>query len=596
MKQLIYTLAILLLLPSLASCKDSNLEGWDPYLSTGQSLTVNISLDKYIINVDAYACSESVEVTSDGGWTVASDAQWCSVSEQSGSKKQTLALTIQENTTAQSRDCNLTFTTTSGNKSILKVSQGPKSLTVDPLSLTFSKEGGKADIAVTSNGNYTFKKHADWLNVTENNAGGYTVVAQANETPGLRSDTLIIAMTGLSSGELSHQVVVRQSGTDYYLYLEGNTGELPSSENSLIIQVTTEDEWSAQLVKEDDWLKISPTTGTGNANIVLSVHENNSVSPRNATIAIEGKYSGITKTLEVEQKGKYLSVNQETITKTYQSVTEFISVTSDDSWTVTKSNDSWITLSPSEPSGDGDGGFSITLSENKTINERNGTVTVKGTRSGITKSIQVNQSAYQAAPIVLPKEGISEDSHAITKTVEVFSNEAWKVEKSNHSWFSLSPESGNGNGSFEVNLKENNSPDSRTGSITVTGISSGLSTSLPVFQSGKSDYTLTVSPSSISESFNAVTKLVTISSDDSWNIEAPYEWITVSKSSGSGNDSINVTLSVNSSQSSRFGSVTVVGVNSNIRRNIEITQYGAPPSDIEINGYDSEDTNLDNSR
>lgn len=212
MKCILYLLIIVLTpLFLFSSCKESVLESWEPYLSTGMPVTVNISLNKYEIDADAYACTESIEVSSDGGWTVSSSEEWCSTSIQESSMKQTLTVMVDENRTPESRHCRLTFVTTSGNKTMVEVSQKAKWLSVDVQRLSFSIEGEEEqNVAVVSNGNYACMKTSEWLNAKKTDTG-YTIKVRKNDSAVTRVDTLFIFMTDLTSGEIKQKVVVEQS-------------------------------------------------------------------------------------------------------------------------------------------------------------------------------------------------------------------------------------------------------------------------------------------------------------------------------------------------------------------------------------------------
>ncbi|MDP1726913.1 MAG: BACON domain-containing carbohydrate-binding protein [Bacteroidota bacterium] len=69
-------------------------------------------------------------------------------------------------------------------------------------------------------------------------------------------------------------------------------------------------------------------------------------------------------------------------------------------------------------------------------------------------------------------------------------------------------------------------------------------------------YTLNVTPLYLSYSNTASTKKVTVSSNTSWSVNASHTWITLNKTSGNGNDSMNITVTANTGETSRTGTVT----------------------------------------
>ena len=113
-------------------------------------------------------------------------------------------------------------------------------------------------------------------------------------------------------------------------------------------------------------------------------------SAGSATITIEGTTAQgdkITKTVSVTRDKYTLSVSPTSLSFSATSETKSISVTSNDLWTVT-SSESWCTVSPSE--GSNDGTVKVTVSKNES-DSRSATITVKGTNSGITKTVSVKQ-------------------------------------------------------------------------------------------------------------------------------------------------------------------------------------------------------------
>ena len=128
--------------------------------------------------------------------------------------------------------------------------------------------------------------------------------------------------------------------------------------------------------------------------MTVNVTENTSTDQRNATITVSGG-EATPVTVSVTQEGKSitytLSVSPATLEFTYTSGTKDISITSNDSWTVS-SNQSWCTVSPA--SGSKDGTVKITVSANESTSARSATVTITGANSG-SKTISVTQSGYE---------------------------------------------------------------------------------------------------------------------------------------------------------------------------------------------------------
>jgi hypothetical protein len=90
--------------------------------------------------------------------------------------------------------------------------------------------------------------------------------------------------------------------------------------------------------------------------------------------------------------GYNLDVNPTSLSFTASGGTLNVTVTSNDSWTVS-SNQSWCTVS--ETSGSNTKTITITAAANSSADSRSATVSIKGTNSGITKDISVTQEGTQ---------------------------------------------------------------------------------------------------------------------------------------------------------------------------------------------------------
>jgi len=147
-----------------------------------------------------------------------------------------------------------------------------------------------------------------------------------------------------------------------------------------------------------------------------------------------------------------------------------VTVESENSWTVTSDQD-WLTVSELD-----DTTFSMTVTANDTLSERQGTVTVQN--GGNTKTIAVVQDGPLALNLVdweIDAKAAASDEITI-KTIL-----GWTIDK-DQSWITLSKTSGTGNSTFTISVEPNGSGDGRTGTVTVDA-GSGITKEITVTQS-----------------------------------------------------------------------------------------------------------------
>lgn len=141
----------------------------------------------------------------------------------------------------------------------------------------------------------------------------------------------------------------------------------------------------------------------------------------------------------------------------------FSNITSNTTWTATKGTEEWLSID--KTSGNGNGVITFTVATN-TGAERS--AKVKITAGSIVREITITQAALEASLEVAPTSlSVTNEGGIVSSTVS--SNTAWTVAKGNEEWFSISPESGNGNGTIEFTVAANNDAENtRTANVTVT--------------------------------------------------------------------------------------------------------------------------------
>ena len=126
--------------------------------------------------------------------------------------------------------------------------------------------------------------------------------------------------------------------------------------------------------------------------------------------------------------------------------------------------------------------------------------------------------------------------------------------KNDNKWISITPSSGKGNATVSVSVTENELEESRQGTISVNMLDKTIYVSISqtarVFSVDidKADLIFPASGGDIS--FN-------ITSNTNWTLSDYPSWLTLSKTSGKGNQEIKATASENPNVTERTGSITL---------------------------------------
>ena len=243
---------------------------------------------------------------------------------------------------------------------------------------------------------------------------------------------------------------------------------------------------------------------------------------------------------------------------------------SNTNWTVTVNNDAttWLTVSP--VSGSKNGAVTVTADANSQKSQREATITV--TAGDKVRTINVTQEGEALSVSVT---SLSFPAYRDERYIAVTSNINWSVSSSNEEWlwiFYISyPDT------VVVVALDNPYALQREATITVSG--GDLKQTISVTQSGadaflsvhtSDNYTTEPVENIIFESANILPKTLYIDSNTNWDVSSSESWLTVSPTSGTNRQTVEVNAETNTSTSPRTATLTFSG--SGISRTINVTQ------------------------
>ena len=447
-----------------------------------------------------------------------------------------------------------------------------KFIKIEPTSLTLNSDKDSQDnFEIYSNTNWTVSDTANWLNVAPESGSDSSSVmvtaTHANNSTSSRSAT--VTVDGVDTG--SKSLIVTQSGAGAYLTVSSTNVVLyPAANSNDEIRITSNTDWTVST--ESSWLSVFPKRGSDSSNVMITaISANSSTSNRSAVVTVNGE--GVNSiSISVTQIGAnaYLIVSPDhlTLSDTANSQSSF-DIKSNTSWTV--SNDaSWLNISPDN--GSDSSSIAVTAtSANPSTNVRNATVTVEGD-SVNSKTITVSQSGEALFLNVIPATLTLSSAANSQASFEIESNTSWTL-GADSAWLSLSKEKGSDSSKVNVTATLNPKTEPRNARITVSGVGIG-SIYINVTQSAATPFLL-ATPSSISLPATGSENTVNIESNTDWSASVSSFWLRLSKTQGSGNDSLIATASPNPETTSRSGTITFSF--SGIEKSISVMQSGSDP-------------------
>ena len=270
------------------------------------------------------------------------------------------------------------------------------SISVSPTSRSFTSSGGSGTHTVTTNqSNWSIDIWSlpPWLSYTTSGST-LTLTATANTETSSRYADII-----LKAGSASCSIYVTQTGAAAYLDFSPTWWMADADVNRTYATVDSNVSWTAS--SDASWLTVSPSNGSGNGNLTIDTKANPSTEQRNGTITVTG--GGISRKMSVTQFGvaAYLDLSLASWSLPASAASVSVMVTSNVSWNAYSSDTSWLTVSPSN--GSGNGNLTIGIKANPYTASRSGTITVSG--GGISGQIWVEQEGAYTYPVTYDANG-----------------------------------------------------------------------------------------------------------------------------------------------------------------------------------------------
>ena len=293
---------------------------------------------------------------------------------------------------------------------------------------------------------------------------------------------------------------------------------------------------------------------------------------------------GITRTLEVTQfSGSTLNLDISTTEQVVISTadTYSIDVDANTEWTWI-SDASWLTADGEDivQTNVGPSAFTFEVRDNNSDQARSATITFFTTSGGISRTLTVNQLGGTGFLLSLSDTQQANSSAAQTRTLAVFSNTDWTW-VSDSEWLTAGIESvdQNGDQTFTYEVAENQTSDTRTGTLTFATATGGITATLEVTQLGGSidEFLITLSDAQQASSFLAQEREVIVTTDltQGWVWDSDADWLTSDElDTQFGTQIFKYNVTANSTGSARTGTIIFRTISGGLSVSLEVTQFG----------------------
>lgn len=490
---------------------------------------VSFGVDSKTIAAEGGTCT--VELKSNGDWTVSSTAEWLTVSPTSGNGDATLTIEVQPNSSDQVRSQEIIAATKDNTASLSIEQEGTdKYITLAPSSMLGDWEGGSFQVIVHANIAWTVTTLPEWV--------------ECSAMAGNGDDTLWMTMNPfLESGRreaditfgdeyICAQFHVKQTGTSeaqHFLNVTPNDLHVASAGESITLFVNCDETWTTLL--DGEWISLDKTEGEGNDVVVLTVTENPLYTERNTAIKFISN-SGLIVVIDIAQEASidphFLEVTPTSLYFGHEGGSQDVTISCDVEWNVLFF-DEWLSVSTME--GTGNGSVTITVEPNVFNETRVAAVNVSS--GNLSQRIIVRQTPGEE----LLWAAVNPDTLFAAQPGEalsfaVTSNTDWVL--SAPSWITLPQTSGSGDATIDLMVGANLTYNSRIGYITV--MRNGLALARVVVEQVGITPTLTSDVEEIVFTREGGTQSFNLTANVSWTItNTATDWLYCEPLTGNGN-------------------------------------------------------------
>lgn len=518
----------------------SDVSGWiyEKGVSVSQSsATPYINVSQSSITMAGAAGTSGFSVEANGSYTVSCSADWLTLTQQGDSV--VISATANETDDYRTATVYLLHDVHNRTSNSVKVTQAQASITASTETLEFENTAGEVAVNVTAEADWTVSTSYSWINVSPSSGkagtSSFTVSVSPNTSASDRTGYVVLTVGGTKR----IQIPVGQRGL--YIETDQSRYEFGASVGTQTVQVKSNTSWQVSSVPS--WVTVDKTSGSGSAEIKVSVDDNPNTTERNGEFVIsQPGQSAVSTVVKVHQKGKTFDLAATTLMFGDKTGSQTVSVSTDGTWTATTASD-WIQVSPATATGSGT--LIISVTENTAEDERNGYVTV--TMGNATATVAVVQNGKY---FTIDNSLLDFTSKGGALDVSLATNTEWTARIGDGAdWLSVSPTGGSDSASVRIVASDNASMQDRSANVYFNA----LGRSVRVLVRQKARY-LTLNVNNLSfYAKGGVSEMVTISTDGTYTVSCTDSWLTVTRSG----DTFTVTASENDTEERRTGKVTI---------------------------------------
>ena len=270
---------------------------------------VSLEVSTNNISFDSFGGTQTLGIVSNDSWSVTSKPEWISIDTSSGDGDARLNISVMANNTTSEKHGSVVISTDDGvvSKEIV-ITQAAKNVDYSDAFLDFDYHNGSQSISFATDANWSLTKDAGWITVNQTSGTGSATLAitvEENNTTEERNGQISLLIA-----DMTYTISIHQGCK--YLTLSSSAFTFDAKAGSVKLSVASNTDWIGRITAGSEWLSMTPTSGTNDADIFISVTENNRVSNRSGKIEIEIPNVNIY-IVDVLQDRKYIKTDMSSV-------------------------------------------------------------------------------------------------------------------------------------------------------------------------------------------------------------------------------------------------------------------------------------------
>lgn len=484
-------------------------------VSQGPALPT-LSVSEKSLSFGGSESTQTIGVTANCSWTASCSSSWVSLVPDVTSG--TLNISVLSNPQKNYRTATVYVTYGNSDKrEYIDITQSPANISASSNTLVFDNAASKYQIDLESETDWTSEASHSWISVTPTSGKSGKTQVSIEVAPNTSINERKGYVSIKTGGNERMQIAIRQRG----LYIEADQEvKLSSAEQTKKINIKSNTKWT--VTSEPLWITIQNKSGENDGELLISVSENNSLTPRTGEIILGQQGLYLNCKIKVIQNGAIFAATKSLLEFTSLAGQQSFDIISSGTWESTQ-NVNWFKSTPSN--GKGNATIVVTVEENNTTSDRIGNI------SYVYASNKQNVTVHQTARFLNVDSRLFEfDSKGGNHTINLSTDTEWSAEtEENISWLKISQSTGNKDSKITLSAEDNPSVNPRSASVVIKNkYAQGVR--ILVTQKARR---LAISAQNILFFANGGTSdIISIDTDGKYDISSDASWFSITKGAG----------------------------------------------------------------